>query len=152
MWNEIAGGAKRSVAAKASSSNGRIGVVDRERPVGALAQLPPLGLELRHGADGGAERAEPAGLAHRPRQLDLVPRAEGRAQDRHVDPEQLAQRGAQHDPIIVGSGAMPQAFYEQHDDVGELVLDAPPLNLFGPAMFDDLEAAIAEVQDACRAR
>jgi enoyl-CoA hydratase len=42
---------------------------------------------------------------------------------------------------------MPQAFYEKHDDVGELVLDAPPLNLFGPAMFDDLEAAIAEVQD-----
>jgi enoyl-CoA hydratase/carnithine racemase len=42
---------------------------------------------------------------------------------------------------------MPQAFYEQHDDVGELVLDAPPLNLFGPAMFDDLEAAIAEIQD-----
>jgi enoyl-CoA hydratase/carnithine racemase len=36
---------------------------------------------------------------------------------------------------------MPQAYYEQHDDVGELVLDAPPLNLFGPAMFDDLEAA-----------
>jgi enoyl-CoA hydratase len=43
---------------------------------------------------------------------------------------------------------MPQAFYEKRDDVGELVLDAPPLNLFGPAMFDDLEAAIAEVQDA----
>ena len=43
---------------------------------------------------------------------------------------------------------MPQAFYEQHDDVGELVLDAPPLNLFGPAMFDDLEAAIADVQEA----
>ncbi len=42
---------------------------------------------------------------------------------------------------------MPQAYYERHDDVGELVLDAPPLNLFGPAMFDDLEAAIAEVQD-----
>jgi enoyl-CoA hydratase len=43
---------------------------------------------------------------------------------------------------------MPQAFYEQHDDVGELVLDAPPLNLFGSAMFDDLEATIAQVQDA----
>jgi enoyl-CoA hydratase len=43
---------------------------------------------------------------------------------------------------------MPQAFYEQHDDVGELVLDAPPLNLFGPVMFDDLEAALAEVQAA----
>lgn len=43
---------------------------------------------------------------------------------------------------------MPQAFYEQHDDVGELVLDAPPLNLFGPAMFDDLEAAIVQAQES----
>src|SRR3954464_10084922 len=39
---------------------------------------------------------------------------------------------------------MPQAFYDQRDDVGELVLDAPPLNLVGPAMLDDLEAAIAQ--------
>jgi enoyl-CoA hydratase/carnithine racemase len=43
---------------------------------------------------------------------------------------------------------MPQAFFEQHDGVGELVVDAPPLNLFGPLMFDDLEAALAEVQEA----
>jgi enoyl-CoA hydratase len=43
---------------------------------------------------------------------------------------------------------MSQAFFDQHDDVGELVLDAPPLNLFGPVMFDDLEAAIVEVQEA----
>ena len=43
---------------------------------------------------------------------------------------------------------MAQVFYEQQGDVGELVLDAPPLNLFGPAMFDDLEAAIAQAQDA----
>src|SRR6476659_5652557 len=43
---------------------------------------------------------------------------------------------------------MAQAFYEQHGDVGELVLDAPPLNLFGPGMFDDLEAAIVQVQEA----
>ena len=43
---------------------------------------------------------------------------------------------------------MPQVFFEQHDDVGELVLDAPPLNLFGPVMFDDLEATIVEVQEA----
>ena len=43
---------------------------------------------------------------------------------------------------------MPQVLFEQHDDVGELVLDAPPLNLFGPVMFDDLEAAIVEVQEA----
>jgi enoyl-CoA hydratase len=43
---------------------------------------------------------------------------------------------------------MAEVSYEQHDDVGELVLDAPPLNLFGPATFDDLEAAIAQVQEA----
>ena len=43
---------------------------------------------------------------------------------------------------------MPQAFYEQHDDVGELILDAPPLNLFGTTMFDDLEAAIVEAQES----
>jgi enoyl-CoA hydratase/carnithine racemase len=43
---------------------------------------------------------------------------------------------------------MPQAYYEQRDDVGELILDAPPLNLFGAAMFDDLEAAIARAQES----
>src|SRR5215211_8403052 len=43
---------------------------------------------------------------------------------------------------------MPQAFYEQQGDVGELVLDAPPLNLFSPAMFDDLEAAIGHAQES----
>jgi enoyl-CoA hydratase/carnithine racemase len=43
---------------------------------------------------------------------------------------------------------MPQASYEQEGDVGELVLDAPPLNLFGPAMFDDLEAAVGQAQEA----
>jgi enoyl-CoA hydratase len=43
---------------------------------------------------------------------------------------------------------MPQAFYDQRDDVGELVLDAPPLNLVGPVMLDDLEAAIAQAADA----
>jgi enoyl-CoA hydratase/carnithine racemase len=46
---------------------------------------------------------------------------------------------------------MPQAFYDQRDDVGEIVLDAPPLNLFGPAMFDDLEAAIAQARPPRRA-
>jgi enoyl-CoA hydratase/carnithine racemase len=43
---------------------------------------------------------------------------------------------------------MPQAFYAQDGDVGELVLDAPPLNLFGRQLFDDLEAAIAELRAA----
>ena len=43
---------------------------------------------------------------------------------------------------------MAQAFYEQSDDVGELVLDSPPLNLFSPAMFDDIEAAIVQAQEA----
>jgi enoyl-CoA hydratase/carnithine racemase len=37
---------------------------------------------------------------------------------------------------------MAEASYRQDGDVGELVLDAPPLNLFSAAMFDDLEAAI----------
>ena len=43
---------------------------------------------------------------------------------------------------------MAQAFYEQRDDVGELVLDAPPLNLFSAAMLDDLEAAITKARDS----
>jgi enoyl-CoA hydratase len=43
---------------------------------------------------------------------------------------------------------MAQAFYEQHENLGELVLDAPPLNLFAPAMLDDLEAAIAQAAEA----
>ena len=43
---------------------------------------------------------------------------------------------------------MAQAFYEQQDDVGELVLDAPPLNLFSSAMLDDLEAAIVKARDS----
>jgi len=43
---------------------------------------------------------------------------------------------------------MTQAFYEQQDDIVELVLDAPPLNLFGPAMFDDLEGAIVQAQES----
>ena len=47
---------------------------------------------------------------------------------------------------------MPQAYYEQSDDVGELALDAPPLNLFSPAMFDDLEAAIGQARGRRRAR
>ncbi len=42
---------------------------------------------------------------------------------------------------------MATVVYTQEGDVGELVLDAPPLNLYGPAMFDDLEAAIAQLQD-----
>ena len=103
-WKEIAGGAKRSVAANAVLVERPDRVVDRERPVGPLAQPAPLGLELRQRADRGAERAEPARLADRHGQLDLVPWPERGAEDRHVDPEQVAQRRAQHDPIIVGSG------------------------------------------------
>jgi enoyl-CoA hydratase/carnithine racemase len=41
---------------------------------------------------------------------------------------------------------MAQLRYEREGDVGELVLAAPPLNLFGPQTFDDLEAAIAAIQ------
>ena len=43
---------------------------------------------------------------------------------------------------------MTEASYRQDGDVGELVLDAPPLNLFSAAMFDDLEAAIAHALEA----
>ena len=43
---------------------------------------------------------------------------------------------------------MAEAFYAQDGDVGELVLDAPPLNLFSAAMLDDLEAAIGEAAAA----
>ncbi|HYM59058.1 MAG TPA: enoyl-CoA hydratase/isomerase family protein [Solirubrobacteraceae bacterium] len=40
------------------------------------------------------------------------------------------------------------ARYEQHGDVGELALDAPPLNLFGPQMLDGLTAALEDVERA----
>ena len=43
---------------------------------------------------------------------------------------------------------MAEAFYEQQGDVGELVLDAPPLNLFSSAMLDDIEAAIVKARDS----
>ena len=43
---------------------------------------------------------------------------------------------------------MAEAFYAQDGDVGELVLDAPPLNLFSSAMLDDLEAAIVTARDS----
>ena len=50
--------------------------------------------------------------------------------------------------IIGRFSDMPQAFYAHDGDVGEIVLDAPPLNLFSAAMFDDLEAAIAHALEA----
>ena len=43
---------------------------------------------------------------------------------------------------------MPQAFFEQHDDVGELVLDAPPLNLFAPGDVRRPRGGDLEVQEA----
>src|SRR3978361_746630 len=38
--------------------------------------------------------------------------------------------------------AMPPARYERDGDVAEIVISAPPLNLFGPDLFSALEAAV----------
>jgi enoyl-CoA hydratase len=43
---------------------------------------------------------------------------------------------------------MPPARFEAHGNVGELVIDHPPLNLFGPAMLEPLRAAVAEARAA----
>jgi enoyl-CoA hydratase len=43
---------------------------------------------------------------------------------------------------------MPPARFESHDSVGEIVIDHPPLNLFGPAMTEPLRAAVAEARAA----
>jgi len=42
----------------------------------------------------------------------------------------------------------PQARYDQDGDVGEIVLDSPPLNLFTAQMIDELEAAVGQARDA----
>jgi enoyl-CoA hydratase len=41
---------------------------------------------------------------------------------------------------------MPPVRLERDGDVAELILDAPPLNLFGAAVFDALEDAVAAVE------
>jgi enoyl-CoA hydratase/carnithine racemase len=43
---------------------------------------------------------------------------------------------------------MPPARFESHDAVGEIVIDHPPLNLFGPAMLEPLRAAVAGARAA----
>jgi len=43
---------------------------------------------------------------------------------------------------------MPPARFESHGSVGEIVIDHPPLNLFGPAMLEPLRAAVAEARAA----
>jgi enoyl-CoA hydratase len=43
---------------------------------------------------------------------------------------------------------MPPARFHSHGAVGELVIDHPPLNLFGPAMMEPLRAAVAEARAA----
>jgi enoyl-CoA hydratase len=40
---------------------------------------------------------------------------------------------------------MPHVRCERDGDVAEIVLASPPLNLFGPALIDELEAAVAQV-------
>ena len=36
--------------------------------------------------------------------------------------------------------------FERHGDVGVVVIDAPPLNLFGPELFEDLGAALEQAE------
>ena len=43
---------------------------------------------------------------------------------------------------------MPPARFEAHGAVGEIVIDHPPLNLFGHAMLEPLRAAVAEARAA----
>jgi enoyl-CoA hydratase len=43
---------------------------------------------------------------------------------------------------------MPPARFESHGSVGEIVIDHPPLNLFGPAMLEPLRAAVADARAA----
>jgi enoyl-CoA hydratase/carnithine racemase len=43
---------------------------------------------------------------------------------------------------------MPPARFDSHGAVGEIVIDAPPLNLFGPAMMESLRAAVADARAA----
>ena len=38
--------------------------------------------------------------------------------------------------------------FEQHEAVGAVVLDSPPLNLFGEQVLDDLEAALRKAREA----
>jgi enoyl-CoA hydratase/carnithine racemase len=45
------------------------------------------------------------------------------------------------------------ARFERHGDVGVVVLDSPPLNLWTPELQADLEAALGEAEaDGVRAR
>jgi len=41
---------------------------------------------------------------------------------------------------------MPPARFESHGTVGEIVIDHPPLNLFGPAMLEPLRSAVADAR------
>jgi enoyl-CoA hydratase/carnithine racemase len=43
---------------------------------------------------------------------------------------------------------MPPVSYESHGDVGEIVIDHPPLNLFGPALIEPLRASVAAARGA----
>ena len=71
---------------------GPAGVVYDERSIGAIAQSGPLVLEFRHRADRCAKASQAARRSCRERQLDLVPRAERRHQNGHVDSEPRAER------------------------------------------------------------
>ena len=114
----------------------KLGVVEGNGPAHSYARvtnkLSPNGnggthFEYENHVRGAGRRDGPARLA-RPGRRHA--QARGRQVSlRHSRP--LLERADGHRPSTSSTATS-----------GELVLDAPPLNLFGPAMFDDLEAAI----------
>ena len=67
------------------------GVVDGERPVGEVTEPMPLLTQLGHRTHGRTETAQRSGFTDRRGELHLVPGAERRQHDRHVDVQQVAQ-------------------------------------------------------------
>ena len=70
------------IAANTSVVKGSPGVVDRERPVGQLAQARPLGAQLLRRAHGRTDAPEPSCVADGSGQVDLLPGPERCEDDR----------------------------------------------------------------------
>ena len=70
---------------------GAPGVVDRERPVGQLAQARPLGAQLLRRAHGRTDAPEPSCVADGSGQLDLLPGSERCEDDRKLHAEQVTE-------------------------------------------------------------
>ena len=119
-------------------------VVDRER-------RSVRSRSRRHSASSSAPRAPPSQRAEPARRHTRRPARPGprarRGREDGTRSEQIAQRRAQHAQIIVGPAhaASLRRAARRRRRAGPR---RPPLNLFGPAVLDDLEAAIAEVQEA----